>query len=99
MKNLIVDLTDVKSKEDMLKRFNDVFDFVIEPACNWDSLMYMSKMPDEKNIHLIIKNIHNVKRFSEKEYNTLLDILVSSTDKGQRQDGINLTFEVSNDYK
>jgi len=109
MKTIIIDLSNVRSKDEILKLFNDIFSFTIPPRTwdgfnDWfrnldtDSAMYKREIPDEKDIHLILRNIHHVKKFSEEDYNILIDLLFNATDKGQRGDDVNLTFEVSNDY-
>ena len=108
MKTITIDLSNVESTKDILGRFQEYFDFNFSPT-NWDSFLdsfrcldsesktFKKEFPNEKHIHLILKNMHHVKRAFEKDYFSLLEILAMTTDKAERYDDLKFTFELLND--
>jgi hypothetical protein len=73
-----------------------------------DSMLYKKMIAPQKDIHLIVKNINDVKKVPttkglllDNEYLTLIDLLACATDKkgrsGSKGDDVNFTFEIMND--
>lgn len=109
MTNIVINIGEAKTKKDILDKFQEFFQFAFAPT-NWDSFFdslrsldtesatFKKSFPNEKHIHIIIKNSRHVKKLLEKEYFNLLDILATATNKSERYDGLNFTFElVDND--
>lgn len=63
-----------------------------------ESEVIKREKPD--SLHLILKNIgdfeHECRNRNSSEFNTLVNILARATDKKQRYDGIDFTFEIAN---
>lgn len=119
MKTITIDLKDVKTAQDVFDRFQELFQFEFHPK-GWDSLnssfmnldtdskMYKSTVANEKDIHLIVKNVDDVKKIPvtkgllfKSEYLTLIDVLARATDRagrsGSKGDDVSFTFELMND--
>jgi hypothetical protein len=105
---VIINLKNITSKEDIIFRFNEVLKLhtLQKGIPNWDSFeddlrhlgsdskLVYEMNPKPENVHLVIKNIGDVKKFSVKEYAMLYNILSRAADQNERRDGISFTFDV-----
>lgn len=106
---LIIDLKDVFTKEQVIKCFSVSLGFPDYLKDNWDtfddminSLHTESSVVSSKktkSVHLILKNIDIFKQRAYEEYRTLLEVLSEATNKKQRQDGIDFSFELDGQIK
>lgn len=108
---MTIDFSGVVTKAKVLNRFIDSLKLTPMDSANWDGFYdYFTSLHTEseivhekkpKSLHLILKSIGDFEQAccdrTTTEYNTLINILVSATDKSQRYDGINFTFEIAND--
>lgn len=111
--NFIVDLKGVKDKQELIKRFVDTLKLPDEPNWQWnwdafndyfrnldtDSKVVRESDPVPQEVHLTIRNIWDVARYSKDEYCSLCEILVEATDQDNRVDKIKFTFEIQNEDK
>jgi hypothetical protein len=59
-----------------------------------DSEIVRETVPKPGKIHLRVKNIDEVRKISEKDYQLLLSVLQDSLDKDYRSDNIEFTYEL-----
>jgi len=108
---ITVDFTNAKNKKDIMFAFNEAFNLGYEPNdnANWDAFyddirslntqspVIFKDMP--KAVHVILKNPYKIKEISREDYCKMIEIMAEATDKKQRYDEIDFTFEISNDYE
>lgn len=108
--NFNVDFINVKDKQEIIRRLVKVFSLPDSEEWNWNwdafqdyftSLSSDSEIVREakirpKKIHLIVKNIQDVKKISEKDYSILLSVLEDET-KAENKDideDIEFSYEI-----
>lgn len=104
---LTVDLTDVKDKGEISERFYKKLGFAKskgEPS--WDALGdYLWYFPGSsgafieispKVVHIRVINLNHVWKISEKDYDILCEILITTTDNSRFDDGFRMIVEVNN---
>ena len=109
IKNIEIDFSNVKDKDDVIRCFEKAFGFPIAKYPGWDGfndyfrnfrsdslISKLSPFPEE--VHLTLKNLGKVAGASKSTYSTLCEILVEATDMDNRADGVRLTFNVVNEY-
>lgn len=112
MENLIVmiDLSEREDKLNVIHSFENALGMELSEKGSWDafsdnlrsldtqSSLVIEKKP--KSVHLVLKRVGDFEQrcieMGSNDYNILLNILSESTDKNQRYDGMNFTYEVDN---
>ncbi len=59
-----------------------------------DSATINSIQPVPEKVHLVVKNIEEVKKVSQKDYDILLSVLETSTQKEYRGDKIKFSYQI-----
>lgn len=104
---LTVDLTNVKDKEGICERFYNKLGFAKRDGDpSWDALGdYLWYFPESSGafneisarvVHIRVLNLNHIWKFSEKDYNILCEILMTSTDNSRFDDGFRMIIEVIN---
>jgi hypothetical protein len=101
--NFIVDFAGVKNKQEVIDRLISVFQ--LPDAGNWDSFqdwftslesdsaIVNSMNPLPQKIHLDVKNIADVKKVSQRDYDILLEILNEGIQSEKPENKIKFSFK------
>ncbi len=106
--NLEVDFSAVKDKQDIILRLSSVLGLHDISGYSWDSFYdyFINLDPDSEvvrntdpkpqKVHLVVKNVKDVRKVSEKDYNILLSILQDATKKENKdiEDKIEFSYEI-----
>lgn len=104
-----IDFQGVTDKSGIIKKLVSVFRLPDSPDSNWnwdafedyftnldsDSGTVRNSNPKPNKIHLVIKNIQEVKKASETDYDTLLSVLDHATKKENRGDQLEFTYNLA----
>lgn len=107
-KTITVDLTNARNEREIILCFVEVFGFDLNGG-SWDAFYDDIRSLDTQSpvvfkdmpraVHVILKNAYKVAEKSREDYRTFLEIMADATDKKQRSDGIEFTFEIANEYE
>ena len=106
---ITINFENIKNAMDVMQSIDKAFGFNEAENINWNAIyddlrslntqspVVFRDMP--KAVHVTLKNPYKVKENSQEDYDTMIEVMAEATDKKQRSDGIDFTFEISNDYE